>query len=469
MSRHAASPRAERRPGVTRVRLTAILDRFFRDAAPLAPGDTVMVAFSGGIDSSALLAGLVDLASRRPLGVHAAHVDHGLDAGSADRARRAGRLAAQLGVPFSHRVLAGGGGRGESPEAGARRRRYHELETLRREHGARYLATAHQRDDQQETVLLRLLLGSGWEGMAGIAPRRGHLVRPLLSVPRGELCRVLREAGLEPVEDPSNEDLRVPRNRLRHRVLPALRRRDPDLDERLTALARSAREARRRVAARLERLLEPRQLADGAELDLAALARLPEPLWPPALALLHRTAGAAYPPPGSATAELRRQVEGGGRIRCDCGGEWRWERYRDRLRLAPRRPPAPRFAYELEAPGEVRLEELAVRLRLTRGPVRPWMFQGSPTRAGLGTALPAGTVVTVRNRRPGDRIRPLGCAYSRRLKELLIDRRVPRAERDRLPLLCVGGRIAWVPGVTVDEAFRINDETSVWRVELLEL
>ena len=94
------------------------------------------------------------------------------------------------------------------------------------------------------------------------------------------------------------------------------------------------------------------------------------------------------------------------------------------------------------------------------------MFDGSPTRTGLGAALRAGDHVTIRNRRPGDRLRPLGCPYRRKLKDVLIDRHVPRVERDRIPLVCLDDSIAWVPGVTIDERFRIGDESEAWLAEL---
>ena len=94
------------------------------------------------------------------------------------------------------------------------------------------------------------------------------------------------------------------------------------------------------------------------------------------------------------------------------------------------------------------------------------MFAGSPRRAGLALPLTEGDRVVVRNRRPGDRIHPLGAGGSRRLKAVLIDRRIPRQERQRLPLLCVGGRIAWIPGVTIDHRFRLNGEATAWVAEI---
>jgi tRNA(Ile)-lysidine synthase len=132
-------------------------------------------------------------------------------------------------------------------------------------------------------------------------------------------------------------------------------------------------------------------------------------------------------------------------------------------REAPESRPSP-FTYSFLIPGEIELPELGLRLRIGRAPVEPWMFRGDPNRAALaGNAAYA----TVRTRRPGDRLRPLGAAGARKLKELLIDRRVPVGERDRLPLLELDGRLAWVPGVAIDDAFRLTDESECWVAEMI--
>jgi tRNA(Ile)-lysidine synthase len=136
------------------------------------------------------------------------------------------------------------------------------------------------------------------------------------------------------------------------------------------------------------------------------------------------------------------------------------------LKLRRIRPAAQPFAYTLEVPGTCTIPELALRFQLRRGPVASWMFRSSPRQVGLSLPLEAGSRVMVRSRRPGDRLRPLGCAYSRRLKEVLIDRRVSRHERDRLPLLLVNSRVAWVPGVTIAEDFKLRQEESAWIAQL---
>jgi tRNA(Ile)-lysidine synthase len=465
------------------------LETFFRPPLSLATGDGLIVAFSGGADSTALLWGLTRLAAHRGAWLAAAHLDHGLDPGSSGRAAAAAAIAARLGVPFvgERRDVPALRRTGESPEAAARRVRYEFLEEVRRDRGAAYIATGHHRDDQAETVLLRLLFGSGIEGLAGVRPVRGALVRPLLGLPRAALREAVEAAGLPVVEDPTNAWMRTPRNRVRHALLPALAGRYPDLGPDLgLRLARLA-EAARRAGAVLDRRLTAEiglcELKDddegdggdgGVAVDRRALAALPAPLLPMALAALHRRAGAPYPAGGPARTELLRQLgasPGGEGVACDCGGGWRWsvEGSLLALRRAPERERMADFTYTLEIPGELEIPELSVRVGLHHRPVEPWMFTGAPHRAGLVLPLVPGDRVMVRNRRPGDRLHPLGSNGSRRLKEVLVDRRVPRTRRARIPLLCVGERIAWVPGITIDHRFRIRTEATAWVATLTSM
>lgn len=465
--------------------LLATLASFFRDVAPARPGDSVLIAFSGGPDSTALLLGLTELAPRRGLRLLAAHLDHAADPGSRERATAAARAAARLGVECvverrEVAALARAGARGESPEEAARRVRYDFLEEVRREHRARWVATAHHRDDQAETVSLRLLQGSGIEGLAGIRARRGRVVRPLLGLSRTELRRALEAAGEVAIDDPTNRDRSIPRNRVRHDLLPALETADGPLAERLARLAAAAAGARTALNRRLAEVLRPEGVpGGGVAVDRAAFEALAPSLTPHALSLLHRRAGAVHPAGRAARTELSRQLAaaaasgaastGAG---CDLPGGWRWETSDRLLVLRRRSQPIPRFSYTLSVPGTLELVELGLALRVRRQPVAPWMFRGSRHRAGLALPLAPGDRVVVRNRRPGDRLHPLGAPGHRKLKDVLIDRRIPRHLRDRLPLLCVGERIAWVPGVTVDEAFRLPDDLrdggdTCWSVEMI--
>lgn len=477
------------------MRLLAEIEAFFSRRAPVSPGDGVVVAFSGGPDSTALLWSLRELA--RPLGLSfsALHVDHGFDPGSRGRAEGAAEIASRLGVRFNAVRLADSGLRrsGEGVEEAGRRLRYAALEAERRRLGARYVATAHHRDDQVETVALRLLLGSGLEGVAGILPVRGAVVRPLLALSRREILLALRrlEAGervpgppIEPVRDPTNRDPSHLRNRLRHAVLPHLEAAEPGFSDRLARLAERAEGARAAVERRLADRLAPRRLASGGiAVETRLLRDLPAPVLAHALALLHRQAFAPHPASAAARAELMRQLAhdphdphdpkdpaGAGRTGCDCGEGWRWEARGTLLALIPparaERGRAAGFTYTLPVPGEIEIPEISARVKISPGIVEPWMRRGESRRVGLALPAAAGDSLTVRSRLPGDRLQPLGAPGRRRLKEVLIDRRVPREERDRIPLVCWRERIAWVPGVTIEQAFRLEDAETAWIAEI---
>jgi len=416
------------------------------------------VAFSGGPDSCALLWGLTRLASQLGFRLHAGHFDHALDADSAQRALAAGELSRSLGVAFSSTRATGSEllhNSAASPEAHARQLRYTFLNGLTRRLGGRYLATAHHADDQAETVLLRLLFGSGLAGLAAMQTRRGSLLRPLLGLPRQTLKAALANCPLQPLHDPTNADLRVPRNRLRRCLLPRLRQQLPDITPRLCRLAAAAGGARRQIELRLQELLRPQFRGHALEVDRRQLVELPSELRPSALAILHRQAGAAYPPPLTARRELDRQLARGTTVGCDCGDGWRWDGDSKHLWLHRQRPAIAAFTYTLTAPGRVDLSAVGLRFHLQPAAMEPWMYSLQPQRVGLWLSSPPAAAVEIRSRRPGDRIHPLGSTGQRRLKEVLIDRRIPRFERDYLPLLFIGGELAWVPGVTLAEPFRL--------------
>jgi tRNA(Ile)-lysidine synthase len=457
------------------VSLSPILRTFFTQKAPLAPGEVLLVAFSGGPDSTALLAAVAEVAASRGFSVVAAHLDHAQDPGSGERAERARALARHLCIPFHGERRRPDSCPGESPEAAARRVRYAFLEETRQRRGARWIATAHHADDQAETLLLRWLQGTQLEGLAGIQPVRGRIVRPLLEVPRSRLAGYLETLPLEPSLDPSNRDFRQPRSRVRHALLPHLAEEVPDLSHRLSRLAASVRRGRRRWSQALLRALEPVPAFGGEGIPIARFLALPEGAQTVALALLHRRAGATFPAGEAARSELRRQLQRGARgprLGCDGGDGWRWEGQGDLLVLRRSQAPPPFFTYTFEIPGVREIPELSMRMsvrraregeRVSQRELKHLPPEPRPTlRAALALPLDAGAELVVRNRLPGDRIQPLGSRSRQRLKEVLIDRRVPRLQRDFLPLLLVAGRIAWVPGVTIDASVEVTDPRNVW-------
>jgi len=410
----------------------------------LAGGETVLVAVSGGADSVALLHVLTQL-TELSLRLHVLHVDHGLRPDASRDAEFVRGLAARLGVPVE--VASVTVPRGGSLEAAARGARYAALEAEAERLGAHRMALGHTADDQAETVLMRMLGGAGVRGLAGIPAVRGRIIRPLLEVRRGELVAALRAADLPWVEDPSNRDPKFLRNRIRHDVLPLLGASySPDVVATLNRVSRLCREsvdALERVARReLERLGSSSD--DAIVLSHAALGELPRQLsaevvrqaamrlgsHAPLRAWAHRGLARilASPPP-------RRPFRLGGiGVEVSCG--------QVRLGRASAHALPTR---ELTVPGVVALPEIGrlveARVATATGYTVPRVLHRVAFDAAL---LPSR--LTVRARRRGDRFAPFA-AGERRLKSFLIDEKIPRWERARLPIVEGDGRILWVAGV----------------------
>jgi len=422
----------------------------------LRPGDAVVVAVSGGPDSIALLHALALAARREGWKLHAAHLHHGIRGDEADADEELVRsLATRLGIPFHGSRLDPAALRGAGLEARARRVRYAFLHEVARRAGAARIATGHTRDDQAETVLLRLLRGSGARGLSGIQPRREDgVVRPLILASRAEVIAYLARGKIAFREDGTNRDPRFLRNRVRHEVLPLLRSLSPRIDERLCTLADSLRADAEYLDETAGRARRARGAAPGERLDGAWLLELPE-------AIRRRVTGAALreagtPPDRVATAIVAildavaergpsRDIalRGGTVARVD-GGEIRIERPVDETRGSG----APMlFDLPLAVPGVTSLpggRSIEATIREEAPP------------AGRDIAIFDLTAITaplrVRSRRPGDRIRPLGFGRTRKVQDLLTEARVPRAERDRVPIVVMGDEVIWVGGLRASES-----------------
>jgi tRNA(Ile)-lysidine synthase len=269
---------------VKRSRVITAVRKALRGAVCPRPGETLLVGLSGGADSVALLDALASLAPAGGFRLVAAHLDHGLRAGSAEDAAFCADLCARLGIPLrTGRADVGGRARRdhEGLEAAGRRERQAFLRRLARQEGAVAIALAHTRDDQAETLLLRLLRGAGRRGLSAMRPHGGGLLRPLLEVSRADVLAHLAARGLAWHEDETNADPVFLRNRVRHELIPYLEARfNPNLR---AALARSARllgdEARllEGLAGELRASLE-RADGEGVALARPGLAAAPLPL-----------------------------------------------------------------------------------------------------------------------------------------------------------------------------------------------
>lgn len=430
-----------------------------------SPGDRVGVAVSGGVDSVCLLHILRAMEDLR-LELVVCHLDHSLRPESGRDAEFVRDLAARWGLPFAAErlpVRSFARDRGLSQEMAARELRYEALRRMAAAHGLRRVALGHHRDDQVETILLRLLRGAGLEGLAGMRPVRedGLFVRPLLGVTRTEICAYAAAHGLAWTEDATNRSLAIPRNRVRHELLPYLRSYNAGVDRSLLGLAALARETMDHLDGELARAwpgLAVDGTATGISVSGPALNELPPVL---ARLALRRLLAAAGGDPGrlthAATERLRRFAKGGGGPRLSVPGGMVFIRRGDRLVLG--RPAAPLCPRELAIPGETPLDGG----RLLRA---AWWTGNPPAWEDVGKeevfldgdlAVPP---LSIRSRRPGDRFHPLGLGASKKVKEALMEAGIPREERDAVPVVVDGeGRIVWLAGIRLDERFKVTDAT----------
>lgn len=438
------------------------------------PGDRVLIALSGGADSVALLLLMRELEQDGVLMVAgAAHLNHQLRGAEADADEAfCAALTTGLGVPFvAARVDVAARARAgkRSIEDAARVARYEFLERAADELSADVIAVAHTREDQAETFLLRLLRGSGTRGLAAIQPRAGRVVRPLLDIARADLRSVLAARGQDFREDASNADRTMPRNRVRHELIPYLQSHfSPGVTDVLARTAALARQDEEFLQAEAIKLAGGIVLSDEAvRMDVAGLSRAPRALSSRvAQAALQRFAGSR-----SITFDHVERVlaladgagEGQavslpGQFAVRAGGTIVLRPGRGRIEAGVNS-----FAFSLSIPGEVELrpQRLAVGAERIPPPAAPPGRPGKWAGRGTEVGVAAGSLelpLAVRSRRPGDRFRPLGAPGDRKLQDFLVDRKVPRDDRDALPLVVDGrDRIVWVVGQAVAEDFRVTD------------
>ncbi|MFN2519562.1 MAG: tRNA lysidine(34) synthetase TilS [Candidatus Limnocylindria bacterium] len=435
-------------------RILEAVARYARTHALLSPGPMI-VAVSGGADSTALLLILAELAGRSGTVLHVAHFDHRARprAGALDAAFVAG-LAARIGAPVRL-------GRAEEPqvsEDAARRARYAFLRHGAALVGASAVATGHTRDDQAETVLLHLTRGSGIDGLAGMRPSSAGIVRPLLCIGRAETLEVCAAAGIKPREDPSNRALRFARNRVRHRVLPELARINPQVAPAIARLADSAAETVATLRGRAPTL--PAQGDDGT-IDLGAL--------PIDAGMRSRALAAAYEVrTGRALGARQRAALDGlcaaaaGTAALDLPGGRAVREY-TRLSFEVQRQSAGRRAAEpallrhavgdvpspdaspLGAGAPLRWHGWTFLLARAGEDVRDRYTVSAPLDLEWGPTAPRAEIpdqpLVVRQRRPGDRF------GRRKLQDVLVDAKIPARRRDTLPLVATGPRVLWIASI----------------------
>ena len=430
-------------------------------------GRPLLIAFSGGPDSSALLLACIALRDRRGLDITAAHFNHRLRGAESDRdAARAEEVCRRFGVERlsgTGDVLAHSRQAGHSLEAAARELRYAFLADAASAAGAQAAATGHTMDDQAETVLLNITRGAGLRGLAAmrgaadlpIAGRAKPLrvVRPMLGLRKSEAAGFCRQLGLAPLLDHTNDDTRFPRNKLRRDVIPILELINPNVTEAISRLARTARDDFEVIdAVSTEAFSASVTTRDGsADVSKEAVRNLPVPVARRVLMAAYESVTGTLD--GLESAHLDAMLEvarGKAGAAVDLTGGVKMVADLKAARLASRGGhdhdcPYPSTVPEqpLSVPGALDLADgfklvAEIRPGATPEPGREWI-------ATLDPAILDGELV-VRSRRPGDRFHPLGMPGPVKLQDFFVNAGVPRRWRDRVPLVESTAGIAWVAG-----------------------
>jgi len=450
-------------------RIKRAIDRYHL----LEKGERLIVGVSAGVDSMVLLHLLNACREAFGLSLIVAHVNHGFRPEESEKEAELVRAeSARLGFPFEYgqfnvREFQKLGGL--SPQDAARRIRFHFFHHLLKKHHAQKIALGHHAEDQVETVLIRLIRGSGLQGLKGMLPiREGRVIRPLLGVWRGEIQSYAVEKKIPFLLDSSNLKDDYLRNRIRLALIPLIEKEyQPNFKEILLRTSNILREENdfleREAEAAFQKLI--RKKGDILSFKYSEYRSLHQALqW----RVIKRIFGRTDDPERLMEEEewsdvqkiYRKLHQASASFLLGLSHGVRVEKRYDTVLLATGEvKPIPPFEVELTSPGCTFIEEIEKEVVIEEaGRDELKTYDGPPTTA----LMDYGSLqfpLKMRNFRPGDRFHPLGAKGTQKLKDFFIDHKVPKFERPKVPLLISGKVIAWIVGHRIDERVKVTEET----------
>ncbi len=438
----------------------------------LEEGDRLIVGVSAGVDSMVLLHLLNAYRETFALSLIVAHVNHGLRPEESEKeAELVQRESERLGLPFEYgqfNVKEFQKLGGLSPQDAARKIRFHFFYELLRKHRARKIALGHNADDQVETVLLRLIRGSGLQGLKGILPiRQERVIRPLLETWRGEIESFASERKIPFLSDSSNLKKGYLRNRIRLSLIPLIEKDyQPSFKETLFRTSTILREENDFLERSAEDAFEKIAEKEPLSFKFSEYRSLHEAIqWRVVRKILGKIDGSGMAMEEEEWSDVQKIYQKlhssspSFLLELPCG-VWIEKRY-DIVSVGKgEKKEVPPFEVELVFPGRTFIEEIGKEVAIEEADSN--QFKG--VRGAFDTAFvdldSLRFPLKMRNFRPGDRFCPLGVKGSQKLKDFFIDHKIPKLDRPKIPLLISGEMIAWVVGHRIDERVKVTERTS---------
>ena len=436
-------------------------------------GDRLIVGVSGGVDSMVLLHLLNACREAFDLSLIVAHVNHGLRPVESEKeAELVQKEAARLGLPFEYgqfNVKEFQKRGGLSPQDAARRIRFHFFHNLLQKHHAQKIALGHHADDQVETVLLRLIRGSGLQGLKGMLPiRDGKVIRPLLGVWEEEIQSFAMEKKIPFLSDSSNLKKDYLRNRIRLALIPLMEREyQPNFKEILLRTSNILREeddylekgaeAAYQKVVREERETLSFKFSEYQSLHQAIQWRVIRKI----LGRIYDRGVAVEEGEWSDVNEMYRKLhQSSPSFLLELPrGAWVEKRYDAVLLGKGKVKPFLPFDVELISPGRTLIREIGKEVVIEETDRDKFKNYRGPLNTALMDYGSLQFPLRMRNFRPGDRFYPLGAKGTQKLKNFFIDHKIPKFERPKVPLLVSGEMIAWIVGYRIDERVKITEKT----------
>ena len=430
--------------------------------------DRVVVALSGGPDSTALLVALAQIAKLMDYSIIVSHFNHALRGTRSDEDENYSQeLAKKMGLIFvSAKMDQKQRQKGESPEDFYRKQRYHFLNKVAEDYNAQKIALGHNIQDQAETILLNLLRGSGLEGLRGILPmREGKFIRPLIEVSRGEIIAFLSEAGISYCQDRSNENNIYLRNKIRSELIPYLKEKfNPGIEENLAQMAEILREDDDYIRDSVQKALkstyiqnQSNRISLNIEYIKGLVPAIRSRLFKEILESLNLEKNGFSFRNIKALERLTQITESGKRISLPLEIEAKREYGTliiERDKTCVRQLD---YEYPVNIPCIIHVKEINRTISIEKTS-RDKMDRQSKNKVYLDLDKIQQPVI-LRNRRNGDRFQPLGMKGRQKIKSLFINQKIPRHKRNEIMLLVDQNSVLWIENMHLSDRVKISAQT----------